>query len=313
MCQHVSWRAARVGSTSGSTPAALTNPAGSSSRGAASIWSSASAMVYEKYGELAIRMSFCSWGRPILEVNFDDDVAELRYEFGSDSRFIKRCEHLAIGTSRLTRCFGYQDRIKKNLELACAMWAADKALNTWLPEAEWYWIIRIVPSKAWPLCSVQLRNNDGDGKPVSHFYESQGRPLVQELDAKIIPTNGLVPKPAFQPLAPRLYAEYEHVNGVLSQKIRIRPNFAAGSFFLGAGFNFGSNVWTFKHQDKTRSTGRLVAATILLSPAVITRSNTIVHPDDQRSSFTRSSAGAVFRWVENGCRTEVNFAEKDPE
>ncbi|KAF9062700.1 hypothetical protein BDP27DRAFT_274267 [Rhodocollybia butyracea] len=55
------------------------------------------------------------------------------------------------------------------------------------------------------------------------------------------------------------------------------------------------------------------AATILLPSAVITHSNTLVHADDRRSSFTQFSAGAIFRWVENGCRTEAKFAEEDPE
>lgn len=146
---------------------------------------------------------------------------------------------------------------------------------------------------------------------------------------------------AFQLWAPRVYAEYEHINGILSQKMRIRPNFA-GSVFLGAAFNFGSNVWAFKHRDQlnwafgwcaitalgqfnaSRSAQLILwelklvidfphAATILLPSAVITHSNTVVHPDDQRSSFTQFSAGPIFRWVENGCRTEDKFAEEDPE
>ncbi|KAF9059936.1 hypothetical protein BDP27DRAFT_1233918, partial [Rhodocollybia butyracea] len=146
---------------------------------------------------------------------------------------------------------------------------------------------------------------------------------------------------AFQLWAPRVYAEYEHVNGVLRQKMRIRPNFAGG-IFLGAAFNFGSNVWTYKHRDQlnwafgwcaitalgqfdARRSAQLIlwelklvidfphAATILLPSAVITHSNTVVHPDDRRNSFTQFSAGAIFRWVENGCRTEVKFAEEDPE
>jgi hypothetical protein len=183
------------------------------------------------------------------------------------------------------------------------------------------------------------------------------RPLIQELlDAKsfqrmasyqsrmsilvleyIIRTNSVTG--AFQLWAPRVYAEYEHFNGVLRQKMRIRPNFA-GSIFLGAAFNFGLNVWTYKHRDQlnwafgwcaitalgrfnARHSAQLIlwelklvidfphTETILLSSAVITHSNTVVHPDDRCNSFTQFSAGAIFRWVENGCRTEAKSAEED--
>ncbi|KAF9059926.1 hypothetical protein BDP27DRAFT_1472035, partial [Rhodocollybia butyracea] len=66
------------------------------------------------------------------------------------------------------------------------------------------------------------------------------RPLIQELlDAKPFQRMAWYQSRTYILLwAPRVYAEYEHVNGLFSQKMRIRPNFA-GSVFLGAGFNFG--------------------------------------------------------------------------
>ncbi|KAJ3764384.1 hypothetical protein EV360DRAFT_9676, partial [Lentinula raphanica] len=45
------------------------------------------------------------------------------------------------------------------------------------------------------------------------------------------------------------------------------------------------------------------AATVLIPSAVITHSNTPVAVDDTRISFTQYTAGPIFRWVENGCRT----------
>ncbi|KAJ3718907.1 hypothetical protein C8R42DRAFT_541476, partial [Lentinula raphanica] len=45
------------------------------------------------------------------------------------------------------------------------------------------------------------------------------------------------------------------------------------------------------------------AATVLIPSLVITHSNTPVHPNDVRMSFTQYTAGSIFRWVENGCMT----------
>ncbi|KAJ4493144.1 hypothetical protein C8J55DRAFT_418413, partial [Lentinula edodes] len=53
-------------------------------------------------------------------------------------------------------------------------------------------------------------------------------------------------------------------------------------------------------------------ATILLPSAAITHSNTPVAYGDVRTSFTQYAAGAIFCWVENGCRTEEVFEKADP-
>ncbi|KAJ4468371.1 hypothetical protein C8J55DRAFT_409001, partial [Lentinula edodes] len=49
------------------------------------------------------------------------------------------------------------------------------------------------------------------------------------------------------------------------------------------------------------------AATILIPSAVITHSNTPVADRDIWTSFTQYTAGPIFRWVENRCRTEAKF------
>ncbi|KIK50238.1 hypothetical protein GYMLUDRAFT_209255, partial [Collybiopsis luxurians FD-317 M1] len=141
---------------------------------------------------------------------------------------------------------------------------------------------------------------------------------------------------AFNLWAPCVYEEYEHVQNTVYNRLHLPENFPCDSIFSAATFNFGGKVWTFKHRDflnwafgwcaitalgrfdHTRS-GQLIlwelklvidfphASTILIRSAVITHSNTPIHPDDFRTSFTQYTAGPIFQWVQNGCRTEDQF------
>ncbi|KAJ3769792.1 hypothetical protein FB446DRAFT_629681, partial [Lentinula raphanica] len=74
-------------------------------------------------------------------------------------------------------------------------------------------------------------------------------------------------------------------------------------------------ITTLGRFDPTRS-GQLIlwklklvidvppAATVLIPSAVITHSNTPVAVGDTQMSFMQYTAGPIFRWVQNGCRTE---------
>ncbi|KAJ7145934.1 hypothetical protein C8R44DRAFT_578679, partial [Mycena epipterygia] len=113
------------------------------------------------------------------------------------------------------------------------------------------------------------------------------------------------------------------------------------SVFFAAAFNFGPNVWTFKHRDvlnlafgwcaifalgnfNAKNGGHLVlwdlklviefppGALILLPSATITHSNIPVQAGEERASFTQFSAGGIFRYVDNGCRTVAELEEGDP-
>lgn len=141
--------------------------------------------------------------------------------------------------------------------------------------------------------------------------------------------------------APRVYNIYEDARNTLKKKLPHLPeNFPGVSVFAAAAFNFGGSVWTFKHRDflnwafgwcaitalgkfdPTRSAQLILwelklvvdfphAATALIPSAVITHSNTPVAPGDYRTSFTQYTAGAIFRWVSNGCRTEQEVLKQD--
>jgi hypothetical protein len=114
-----------------------------------------------------------------------------------------------------------------------------------------------------------------------------------------------------------------------------------GSIFSSAAFNFGRNVWTFKHRDvlnlafgwcavqalgcfDATKGGHLVlwdlkmavefphGALILLPSATVAHSNIPVQPGDERVSFTQFTAGGLFRYLDNGCKTVEELAEADP-
>lgn len=53
------------------------------------------------------------------------------------------------------------------------------------------------------------------------------------------------------------------------------------------------------------------ASTVFIPSAVVTHSNTPVAEGDDRTSFTQYTAGPIFRWVDNGCRTEEEMKEQD--
>ncbi|KAF9061976.1 hypothetical protein BDP27DRAFT_1234242 [Rhodocollybia butyracea] len=105
------------------------------------------------------------------------------------------------------------------------------------------------------------------------------RPLIQELlDAKPFQRMASYQSRTFILLwAPRVYAEYEHVNGVLRQKMRIRPNFAGSIFLVQRSILARTSGRT---STETSSTGLLVG--VLSQPWVgLTR-------DIARSSFCGS-------------------------
>ncbi|KAJ3831280.1 hypothetical protein F5878DRAFT_667724 [Lentinula raphanica] len=127
----------------------------------------------------------------------------------------------------------------------------------------------------------------------------------------------------------------------MRDKLPHLPKNFPSTVFTAAAFNLGGKVRTFKHRnslnwafgwcaitalgefDPARS-GQLIlwelklvldfpaAATVLIPSAVITHSNTPIADGDTRMSFTQYTAGPIFRWVENGCRTEKEMQVMDP-
>ncbi|KAJ7254621.1 hypothetical protein B0H12DRAFT_1016828 [Mycena haematopus] len=141
--------------------------------------------------------------------------------------------------------------------------------------------------------------------------------------------------------APRLHGYYADNNKQLQARLpNLRRPFPK-SVFSCVAFNFGPRVRTFKHRDvcnlpfgwcavqalgqfDATKGGHLVlwdidlvvefpaGALILLPSATIAHSNVSVQANEERMSFTQFTAGALFRYVDNGFRTQDELAEKDP-
>ncbi|KAL0565665.1 hypothetical protein V5O48_016354 [Marasmius crinis-equi] len=139
---------------------------------------------------------------------------------------------------------------------------------------------------------------------------------------------------------PRLHHAYRSTVETMHQRLPKLPRNFRNSIFTASAFNFGGKVRTIEHRDHmnwpfglcvitamgrfdaTRS-GHLVlkefklvfdfphASTAAIPSACCTHFNTAIAPGDQRVSFTQYTAGAIFRWVENGCRTEASIKLAD--
>jgi hypothetical protein len=53
-------------------------------------------------------------------------------------------------------------------------------------------------------------------------------------------------------------------------------------------------------------------STINIPSSLITHSNTTIGAAETRVSFTQYAAGALFRWVDQGCRTEARCKDEHP-
>ncbi|KAK1217404.1 hypothetical protein PQX77_019944 [Marasmius sp. AFHP31] len=150
---------------------------------------------------------------------------------------------------------------------------------------------------------------------------------------------------AFKLWGSRLYNRYKttmdfvYNHPKLSQ---IPRNFTDDNVFAAAAFNFGGKVRTFKHRDHLNwafgwcaitalgdfnptTSARLIlwelklvidfppGSTVLIPSAVITHSNTRIAEGDERTSFTQYTAGAIFRWVDNGGMTDGELRDSDPD
>ncbi|KAG6896248.1 hypothetical protein C0992_009509 [Termitomyces sp. T32_za158] len=131
------------------------------------------------------------------------------------------------------------------------------------------------------------------------------------------------------------------VHADLLQRLLKNPDLERLANFASA-LNFPPNAWTYRHRDSgncpfgfcaiqalghfdpTRG-GHLIlweagcivefppGALVLLPSAMITHSNVPVQKGDSRASFTQYAPGGLFRYVDNGYRTEGELKQQDPE
>ncbi|KAF7347991.1 hypothetical protein MSAN_01751200 [Mycena sanguinolenta] len=150
-----------------------------------------------------------------------------------------------------------------------------------------------------------------------------------------------VDKVVFALWAPRLYALYVKNNESLHSHLPHLKRPFPQSVFACAAFNFGPRVCTFKQRDvcnlafgwcavqalgnfDATKGGHLIlwdvklvvefpaGALILVPSATIAHSNVPVADSEERISFAQFSAGNLFRYVDNGFRTQEDLVAEDP-
>ncbi|PPQ87502.1 hypothetical protein CVT24_010756, partial [Panaeolus cyanescens] len=145
---------------------------------------------------------------------------------------------------------------------------------------------------------------------------------------------------AFRTWAPRLYNYYRTTLHKASAHAKEPINFP-GSCFAAMSVNMGGRVCCFKHRDcvnlafgwcaitalgdfNPEKGGHFVlwdlklviefppGSTILIPSAIFSHSNTTLDAGERRFSITQYTAGALFRWVENGFKTDKELQLLDP-
>ncbi|PPQ87434.1 hypothetical protein CVT24_001371, partial [Panaeolus cyanescens] len=146
---------------------------------------------------------------------------------------------------------------------------------------------------------------------------------------------------AFHTWCPRLYNYYRTTLRKAAAHTKQPLNFP-GSCFAAMSVNMGGRVCCFKHRDcvnlafgwcaitaigdfDPEKGGHFVlwdlklviefppGATILIPSAIFSHSNTSIAQNERRFSITQYSAGALFRWVENGFKTDAELKAQDPD
>ncbi|KAJ7126581.1 hypothetical protein C8R43DRAFT_897790, partial [Mycena crocata] len=135
----------------------------------------------------------------------------------------------------------------------------------------------------------------------------------------------------FRSFAPTLHQFYKEQMSLLHHAApylrRLFPE--AVSVFAACMFNFGPSTVTFPHVDAanlawgwcciTALGGHLIlwdlnlvirfppGSTIMIPSALLRHSNIGIQQGERRYSFTQFTAGGLFRWVNNGNRSDVTF------
>ncbi|KAJ7666290.1 hypothetical protein B0H17DRAFT_903059, partial [Mycena rosella] len=142
----------------------------------------------------------------------------------------------------------------------------------------------------------------------------------------------------FRLWAPHLYKHYHKHNTALHNCLpHLRRNFPR-SVFACATFNFGPNVWTFRHRDvlnlpfgwcmiqssspfDATKDGHLVlwdlkiavefphGALILVPSAMLSHSNVPVQPGNECILFMQFTSGGLMQFVDHRFQTELELAE----
>ncbi|KAF5366491.1 hypothetical protein D9615_005847 [Tricholomella constricta] len=195
---------------------------------------------------------------------------------------------------------------------------------------------------SFPAINVGVTHGKGTTSPVTlnnHEHKAMAARLLADASVQRLAAFGSA---SFQLWAPNLYQYYkEHLDPLWARMPNLQRNFDR-SIFPSAAFNFGPNVWTYRHRDllncpfgwcaiqalgsfDATQGGHLIlwdlglvvefppGALVLIPSATISHSNVPVQEGDSRASFTQYCAGGLFRYVDNGFRTENELKREDVE
>lgn len=172
---------------------------------------------------------------------------------------------------------------------------------------------------------------------MATFASGEFMPQCRHLEI----SNSAHPAASFALWFPRTYRWCKsRLDRLWERSTHLRRNFKK-SIFTAAAFNFGPQVWTRPHRDFKNlpfgmcaiqalgdfdpvKGGHLVlsdlqlviefppGSLILIPSATLTHSNLPVGEGECRASFTQYCGGNLFRYIDNGFRTEKQFAKEDP-
>ncbi|KAJ7756543.1 hypothetical protein B0H14DRAFT_2404706 [Mycena olivaceomarginata] len=183
--------------------------------------------------------------------------------------------------------------------------------------------------------SVPCRINNGEHTALLERLLADEHPVSPRRVADFSPAS-------FALWAPKLHTYYDEYDRRLQKRFPHLTRNWERSVFSQAAFNFGPRAWTFKHCDilnlpfgmctvqalgdfdpKKGGPPHLVGAETrhrvspgCSNPYPIRNDHTFnlpVGPAEHRASFTQYTGGGLFRYVDNGFRTERELAEEDPD
>ncbi|KAF8059499.1 hypothetical protein FPV67DRAFT_1424580 [Lyophyllum atratum] len=193
-----------------------------------------------------------------------------------------------------------------------------------------------------PAVNVGVTYGKGTTQPVNLKRGAHDEMLGRLLSNKDIARIAAFGSASFRTWAPRTYLYYKDRLDRLWDKMPNLERPFAKSIFPCTAINFGPYAWTRKHRDPLncpfgwclihslgpfdhKKGGHIVlheaklivefptGCTIAIPSATITHSNIPVQAGDERASFTQFCSGGLFRYVDNGFRTEKEFETEDPE
>ncbi|KAJ7179980.1 hypothetical protein C8R43DRAFT_1117322 [Mycena crocata] len=224
---------------------------------------------------------------------------------------------------------------------AAAASAVFAAMNQERAAAQFPAALSKQPRGPFPALNIGLFYGKGQRVPSRLRNGTYGALLQRLIGNSNVKRMAAFASAAFNLWAPKLYAYYRaHADALERHLPHLCPNFPR-SVFSSAAFNFGPDVWTFKHRDllnlpfgwcAVQALGRFdpckgghlvlwdlkmviefpAGATILLPSATIAHSNIPVQDGDERASFTQYTSGGLMRYVDNGFRTESELLAQDP-